>query len=587
MKNKKVINEKILLSIYVIYGLIVIMIHAFFIKPLPEKYAMREGWNFTKIQKNTGKILEQKQVSLPAFLKVEKEETGILQREVYAQSNSYDYLYLNFFLDYLKVSKDGQSIYEHGKNWQFGKKFHIIPMNPGPCNPALLAPADHYTISLELSHAGHSYYYFPVPHILPHSELLKRMIWNDIIFFMISGFVLSMSVLLFIYYFYQGKKTIFLFSGLFIGFNGIWTTTLIPSLHNFESISLYAPMVMKITAHLSIPLLVFIFYYVTKIPQFFLEGILWSIFSIFVLLITGFGRNNIPGMVYFMVYFFYQYPVIQRLRQIAKNQRGNNTTMILIATPFFVSGIAALVDAFKNAGFLHYSFSMIQWTSPLYAASLSFYLFLNIAIAARQKEMILKNNTSVKLKLLMASINPHFLFNSLSTIYSLIKINPNLARETLMYLSDVYHHIIESNSEKKVTLESEWKHILNYTRLLQIRFPDRFTFDLYCSSELMNIKIYPLALHVLLENIYKSQRSEKASIAVYIKKVYATNRRTSMTIEFVSIPGIETNRKIRKAAHDILGSSPDSYFEIKEDASWTSIKIYMDNPEKSEQKIVE
>jgi len=586
LKNKKVINGKILLSIYVIYALIVIMIHSFFIKPLPEKYALRDGWTLIKIQKNTRKILEQKKVELPFLIKVEKGETGILEREVTATSNAYDYFYLNFFLDYLKISKDGLTIYEHGKNWQYGKKFHIVPMNPGPCNPALPSPLEPYTISLELSHTGHSYYYFPVPHILPHSELLKSMIWNDIIFFMISGFVLSMSVLLFIYYFYQGKKAVFLFSGLFIGFNGIWTTTLIPSLHNFESISLYASMVMKITAHLSIPLLVFLFYYVTKIHQFFWEGILWGIFSVSVLLITGFGRNNVPGMVYFVAYFFYQYPVIHRLHRLTENKRGN-ATMIIITSAFFVSGIATLVDAFKNAGFLHYSFSMIQWTSPIYAASLSFYLFLNIAMAARQKEMILKNNTSVKLKLLMASINPHFLFNSLSTVYSLININPTLARETLMYLSDVYHHIIESKSEKKVTLESEWRHIQNYTRLLQIRFPGRFTFDLYCSSELMNIKIYPLALHVLLENFYKSQKSEKATISVHIKKVYTAKRRTSMTIEFMSVPGIEINRKIRKAAHDILGSTQDSYSEIKEEDSWTSVKIYMDNPETSEQKIVE
>ena len=67
-------------------------------------------------------------------------------------------------------------------------------------------------------------------------------------------------------------------------------------------------------------------------------------------------------------------------------------------------------------------------------------------------------------------VNPHFLFNTFSSLDGLIQTNPELASEFVRHLSKVYRYVLEHKENEVVSLETEINFIRNYISLLQIRY---------------------------------------------------------------------------------------------------------------------
>jgi two-component system sensor histidine kinase LytS len=108
-----------------------------------------------------------------------------------------------------------------------------------------------------------------------------------------------------------------------------------------------------------------------------------------------------------------------------------------------------------------------------------------------------------EIKVLQAQISPHFLFNCLSTIVSLTRLNPNKARELLISLSHFLRHNLIGTTEKWTTLETELKHVQAYLSIEEARFVNKLRVDYDIDEVLLSHRIPPLTLQPIVENAIK------------------------------------------------------------------------------------
>ncbi len=148
-----------------------------------------------------------------------------------------------------------------------------------------------------------------------------------------------------------------------------------------------------------------------------------------------------------------------------------------------------------------------------------FCLFL--MIVSDRKEQFYRHaqeNASLKIDILLAQIQPHFLFNAISTIRSLSYSDPELTRKGLDKLSDYLRHNMDSLTEDRpILFREERKHVESYLELQRLRFGEdlRVEFDLECESFFLPT----LTLQPIVENAirYGVRKNERGSGAVIIR----------------------------------------------------------------------
>ncbi len=109
--------------------------------------------------------------------------------------------------------------------------------------------------------------------------------------------------------------------------------------------------------------------------------------------------------------------------------------------------------------------------------------------------------------LLRTQVNPHFLFNSLSILSSLVHVDANLSEQFIEQLSRSYRYILEQKEQSLVTLRTELEFIQAYSFLLKIRFENKFDLHIELPDDILDhYKIAPLTLQLLIENAVKHNR---------------------------------------------------------------------------------
>jgi len=108
-----------------------------------------------------------------------------------------------------------------------------------------------------------------------------------------------------------------------------------------------------------------------------------------------------------------------------------------------------------------------------------------------------------KYESLKSQIDPHFLFNSLNVLTSLIEENPNQAEKFTTKLSKVYRYVLEQKEKTLVPLQEELDFAKVYIELLKMRFEDSIQFTIPDKTINLDYKIVPLSLQLLLENAVK------------------------------------------------------------------------------------
>jgi hypothetical protein len=120
-----------------------------------------------------------------------------------------------------------------------------------------------------------------------------------------------------------------------------------------------------------------------------------------------------------------------------------------------------------------------------------------------KEQKIIAGTASAKFETLKNQIDPHFLFNSLNVLSSLIEENPENAQRFTTSLSKVYRYVLEQKDKDLVSIEEELAFAKTYMNLLQMRFENSLTYEVIIDTIQPEAKVVPLSLQLLLENAVK------------------------------------------------------------------------------------
>ena len=141
------------------------------------------------------------------------------------------------------------------------------------------------------------------------------------------------------------------------------------------------------------------------------------------------------------------------------------------------------------SSFLHAREFMIEWKKS--------------AKQETTKQEIVAKTETAKFESLKNQLDPHFLFNSLNVLTSLIGENPYQAEKFTTKLSKVYRYVLEQRNKDLVPILEELKFAKTYMELLGMRFEDAVKFNIPESVSNNDLRIVPLSLQLLLENAVK------------------------------------------------------------------------------------
>ncbi|RZW45606.1 MAG: histidine kinase, partial [Flavobacteriaceae bacterium] len=120
-----------------------------------------------------------------------------------------------------------------------------------------------------------------------------------------------------------------------------------------------------------------------------------------------------------------------------------------------------------------------------------------------KEQKVIAGTASAKFDALKNQLDPHFLFNSLNVLTSLIDENPKSAQKFTTALSKVYRYVLEQKNKDLVTVDEELDFAKTYMSLLKMRFEDSIIFDIPERASDPESKVVPLSLQLLLENAVK------------------------------------------------------------------------------------
>lgn len=120
-----------------------------------------------------------------------------------------------------------------------------------------------------------------------------------------------------------------------------------------------------------------------------------------------------------------------------------------------------------------------------------------------QKSQLAQQFTNVKLEMLKAQLNPHFLFNTLHSISSLVKEDPDKAQNMLVSLGDLLREIIFIKHEDKITLEKEMEILNKYLDIMLIRFSDHLNVNIEMDKSIDKALVPSLITQPIFENALK------------------------------------------------------------------------------------
>ncbi len=147
---------------------------------------------------------------------------------------------------------------------------------------------------------------------------------------------------------------------------------------------------------------------------------------------------------------------------------------------------------------------------PLISAQVVSYLFALWKKSTLISEKLEQENIQTRLESLRSHLDPHFLFNSLNILSSLIDKSPDDAQDFLASFSDVYRYVLQHKNEALVPLRTEWNFLEAYLHLIRVRFRDQLKVEIDTPTDMNRWMIPPLAMQMLVENAIKHNKASES-----------------------------------------------------------------------------
>lgn len=206
------------------------------------------------------------------------------------------------------------------------------------------------------------------------------------------------------------------------------------------------------------------------------------------------------------------------------------TLMMNVALVYFCNYLNFIVIQGKNPEkFFNGEMNFINWFFINFAIMISAIGHARGFMAAwknsTKKEVVeqklIAKSANAQFESLKNQLDPHFLFNSLNVLDSLIEENPVQAQRFTNSMSKIYRYVLEQKDKELVSVEEEIDFAKTYCELLKTRFEDAVTFDFNISEEDKKGFVVPLSLQLLLENSIKhnfATSSKPLNIKIFTEK---------------------------------------------------------------------
>lgn len=222
------------------------------------------------------------------------------------------------------------------------------------------------------------------------------------------------------------------------------------------------------------------------------------------------------GFVGMCLYVFYSHFYLLTLYA---GQRKKGAYWLRLAGIMLTGPLPLMVYYYQRLDFEHYSIHLVS-TVPIFLflswlARVTQNLFINTV----KKEQLEKQAVEAELYYLKSQINPHFLFNTLNNIHTLVYKQAPAAPEAVMQLASLMRYMIYESNAPTVPLTREMEYLQDYVSLQQLRYKQGPVVDLKIEGVTEACHIAPLLFIHLLENAYKHSpaRLEPGDIKVKVE----------------------------------------------------------------------
>jgi sensor histidine kinase YesM len=194
---------------------------------------------------------------------------------------------------------------------------------------------------------------------------------------------------------------------------------------------------------------------------------------------------------------------------IAIRFRNMMAVLVFIALTIFLAGYGVTLLTFSSKlkwdDFANYT--MISLTSVEH-------ILLSWLIIVRARTLQIVNFEmshqleKTRFKLLQDRMKPHFLFNSFTMIYQMIRSGYSKADTVVLNLSDIYRYLSDNTNKELATLKDEWGFSQNFLLIMKERFKGKISIDAAMDSSVNDIRIPPMTIQPVIENCFKHGMKE-------------------------------------------------------------------------------
>ncbi len=296
-------------------------------------------------------------------------------------------------------------------------------------------------------------------------------------------------------------------------------------------------------------------------------------------------------LIFFSVFYLFYLVVFPRLRQI-KNKVY--TVLIGLGAVFIIGIFRIIIWYFLDTYVSHKTLTFPFYTSWELVNEFRSTLVLGIYtvlmrlaidwyVIQKQKAELITQNQASELALLRSQVNPHFLFNTLNNIYSLVYKKAEEAPEAVMKLSSIMRYMLYDATTDKVLLEKEIEYLQSFIELQKLRLRHKDYIELLIEGNADGRYIAPMLLIPFVENAFKHGDKSGTRPGIWIRLTIESNRivfevknriRKINSVSIDKIGGIGLNNIRRRL--ELLYPQKHSLEIIPEDTMF-SIKLILEN----------
>lgn len=232
-----------------------------------------------------------------------------------------------------------------------------------------------------------------------------------------------------------------------------------------------------------------------------------------VVTVSGYIRSIIVPISFMLVFYINYFLLVQRFLFRKYTWKFLLSNLVLIVTA--ILAVHFLMQLLPDLNFhRHRPERNVNEIIFFFSVNALFYfLVAGLSVAIRMtgswyqvesdRRELEKNHAEAELQNLKSQLNPHFLFNTLNNIYSLISFSPERAQEAVHDLSRLLRYVLYESSQPMVPLEKELDFIRNYVELMRIRLPQHVEVKTDISAAHPSSLVAPLLFISLIENAFK------------------------------------------------------------------------------------